>query len=419
MEQRGRKNLFFSKDIKLKNTNLIISKGFQQFLYSGKRKILDFSLSSGALILGHSNKIFKKSILQQINKGSNYSNTNSNEFNYKIELKKTFKEFDKIIFSNSGSEANIRALRIARSVTKKQKYAMVNGSWHGSVDNFMFDFVKNKNSNQSKIHSLSSGIDHIKKDVILIPYNNIKVTKKILDKNCKIISMLIIEPIQCGIPNAESFKYLNFLNKYCKRKKILLCFDEVITGLRTKKFAIYKQLNIKPDIVTFAKCFGGGLPIGITLYNSKITNKIILKKKIFFGGTFSGNPLSCRVGLNTFLYIKKNKTKIDFHTNQLAFKLESEINNFCLKKNLNFRLQRFENILRPIFTYGILNNRIYREIYDPKFKNSLYLKEYLEKNNIFISSNCCFFVSYCHTNKDINNLILILKKFLLKFFFNK
>ncbi len=392
--------------------NLVITRAKNQFLYDGKRKILDFSLSSGALILGHTNSIFLNSLKRQINKGSNYSNTNINEVKFTKSLKETFHEFNNFIFSNSGSEANMRALRIARSITGKEKFGMVNGSWHGAIDNMMFDFKNTKYLDINKIRSLSSGINYAKKNVILLPYNNIEKSKEILDKNYRKISVIAIEPIQCGVPNKITKDYLIFLNNYCKKKKILLWFDEVITGIRVKKFAIYKQLKLKPDMVTFAKCFGGGMPIGITLFNSKILkNK---KKKIFFGGTFSGNPISTKVGLDTFNYIKKYKKRIDKHINDLSNMLVNEINSFCNIHNKEFKLQSYETIVRPIFTSKNINNKFFREKFDPYFKNSLNLKNYLIKKNIFISSNCAFFISYCHNVNDINNLINELKKFILK-----
>ena len=130
------------------------------------------------MILGHSNKVYCKSLNEQLNKGSNYSNKNINEVNFVKSLQKKFKEFNKFIFSNSGSEANIRALRISRTANNKEIVAMVNGSWHGSIDNFMFDFKSGKKIIPNKIKSLSSGIEYSKKNILLIPYNDIKLTKK-------------------------------------------------------------------------------------------------------------------------------------------------------------------------------------------------------------------------------------------------
>ena len=182
---------------------------------------------------------------------------------------------------------------------------MVNGSWHGSIDEFLFDLKKNKR--KFSIHPISSGVLN-SKDLVMLPYNDIINSKKILDKNKNDLSVIVIEPIQCGIPNSNSVKYLKFLEQYCSKYKILLWFDEVITGMRVKKFSIFNQYNLKPDIVTFAKCFGGGLPIGITSFNKKLSKKLKnLKQNVFFGGTFSGNPLSTAVGYETFNFYLKMK----------------------------------------------------------------------------------------------------------------
>jgi glutamate-1-semialdehyde 2,1-aminomutase len=399
----------------MKQKEIIIEKAENKYLYAKKKKYLDFSLSSGAMILGHSNNIFKKTLIDQLKKGSNYSSNNTNQVNFKKFLKKTFSELEGFEFSNSGSEANIKALRIARSISKKNSFAMVNGSWHGSVDQFMFDFKQNNKLNLSGLEELSSGTGNSKKDLVMLPYNNIKLSQKILDKNLNKISVVVIEPIQCGLPNKDSIEYLDFLIKYCRSKKILIWFDEIITGMRVKKLSIFKKYNLKPDLVTFAKCFGGGMPIGITSYNSFVKKKLSkLQKKVFFGGTFSGNPISTIVGLNTCKYLKQNHSKINKYINYLARHLEDKINSYCKNNKIKFRLLRYESLLRPIFTEKNIINKLDRNKYDPKFKKSIELKNFLLKKNIFLSANCCFFISYCHTKKDIENLSKILKAYLKK-----
>lgn len=405
----------FLQRYKVKQEEIIIHKAQRQFIFTKNNKYLDFSLSSGAMMLGHSNFIFKKYLKKQIDLGSNYSSNNYNKIQYEINLKKSFQEMSNFIFSNSGSEANIRALRLARAVSKKNNFAMVNGSWHGSVDEFMFDFKQKKKLNINEVDELSLGMGVEKKKIIMLPYNNIKLTKKILDKNYKSISVIVIEPIQCGIPTYESKKYLSFLEKYCVSKNILLWFDEIITGMRVKNLSIFKKYKMKPDIVTFAKCFGGGMPIGITCFNKKIEKKIkTLKKSIFFGGTFSGNPLSTKIGLETFKYIKKNQKKINLHINNLAELLEKNVNNYCKKNKISFRLQRYESLLRPIFTSERLTNKFYRNRYDKNFQKTIKFKNFLIDKKIFISSNCCFFISYCHNIKNINYLENVIKSYFKK-----
>ena len=123
---------------------IIIEKAKDKYLYAKKKKYLDFSLSSGTMMLGHSSSVFQKTLSNQLKKGSNFSSNNINQVNFKKFLKKTFPELESFEFSNSGSEANIKALRIARAISKKISFAMVSGSWHGSVDQFMFDFKQNR-----------------------------------------------------------------------------------------------------------------------------------------------------------------------------------------------------------------------------------------------------------------------------------
>ena len=398
----------------MKQKQIIVQKGKAQYLYTKSGKYLDFSLSSGALIFGHSNKIFKRSILSQINNGSNYSSNNIHKEKYIKILKENFKTLSNFEFSNSGSEANLRALRLARAVTKKDKYAMVNGSWHGSIDQFLFDLKTNKKNKIPKIKNLSSGVTK-SRNLIILPYNDIKLSEKILNENKNRISVIVIEPIQCGVPNTRSIKYLKFLQNYCKEKDILLWFDEVITGMRVYKLAVFQKYNLKPDIVTFAKCFGGGMPIGITAFNEKL-NRIqqSLNQGVFFGGTFSGNPISTKVGLETLKHYLKNQKYINNKINDLAFKLEKEINDFCKKNKFKFKLQRYESILRPIFTDKDIFNKMDREKYDKNFLNSIYFKNFLLSKKIFISSNCSFFISECHNIENIKILVKVIKQFLIK-----
>jgi len=397
----------------VKQKEIIFYKAKNQYIYSNNKRYIDFSLSSGAMMLGHANDIFQKTLKKQIKFGSNYCSNNFNKVEYEIFLKKTFNEMSKFEFSNSGSEANIRALRLSRAISNKNTFAMVNGSWHGSLDEFMFDYKQNKSIKPNQLNELSLGIGSAKKNLIMLPYNNIKLSKKILDKNYKKIGVIVVEPIQCGTPHKDSIKYLNFLQIYCKSKKILLWFDEIITGMRVKKLSIFKKYNLKPDIVTFAKCFGGGVPIGITCYTSKVERKLKkLKKSVFFGGTFSGNPISTKLGLEVLKYVKKNQIKINNYINNLAYILEDDINSFCYINKIKFRLQRYESLLRPVFTDKPIMNKFDRNKYDLNFKKTIKLKNYLLSKKIFLSGNACFFISYCHTEKNIYDLIAIIKKYL-------
>tara|TARA_B100001093_G_scaffold513234_1_gene584731 strand:- start:3884 stop:5122 length:1239 start_codon:yes stop_codon:yes gene_type:complete len=405
------KNILMRGKIKRNNPkimkNLEFTKAKDQYLYSKNKKYLDFCMSNGAMILGHSNKIFKSSVEYQKNNGSNYSYKNTNNEKFKKELKKSYKNYVNIQFCNSGSEANIRALRVVRAITGRKKFAMINGSWHGSVDNFMFDF-NNKNQIVGK-----GGPNFSKNEIVMLEYNNIKQSLNLLRKNKKKISGLIVEPIQASCPNIQSENYIKSIYNFCKKNKIYIIFDEIITGLRTKKLSVCKNLKLVPDVITFAKIFGGGLPIGICCIEKKLNKKIDkLDKKIFFGGTFSANPFSSIVGLNTFKYIKENESKIFHHIELISNYIEKEINIFCKNKDLDFRIQRYYSVLRPIFSKNNILNKKQREIFDPNLSKTESLRSYLLKNFIFIGKNGAIFISLKHNMNDAKKLVKVITKYL-------
>ena len=150
-----------------------------------------------------------------------------------------------------------------------------------------------------KTEKLSSGLtDEFEKNIIIIPYNDINKSKKILNKHKKKISCIIIEPIQGSLPYLEIKNYLKFLEKYAKINKLTLIFDEMITGLRTDCSSVQNYFSIKPDISVFGKCFGGGLPIGFISLSKKIRLKLDkMKLKVFLVELFQEIQLICMLGM--------------------------------------------------------------------------------------------------------------------------
>jgi glutamate-1-semialdehyde 2,1-aminomutase len=391
--------------MKNKYLDIIIKKSKNQYLYDIKNeKYLDFCLGNGTLLLGHGNRIFKKSIKSQVDLGSIYSEKNIYQKKFEKVLSSNFKSFSKFIFCNSGSEANYRAIRIAKAISIKKKIGIISGGWHGSVDHLMFDYNKRK-------EQLSSGIGFFKKNTIVLPSNNIKSCKNLLKKNHKDLSLIMVEAIQSGHPNKDYIKLIKFLYQYCKTKKIIFHLDECITGLRVKNLTMYKKIKIKPDMITLGKCFGGGLPVGIIAFNNKVEKKLNrLNPKVFFGGTFSGNPFSTRIGYDNFIFIKKNHNAINKKINFLSSVLEKKVNDFCKVKDIKFQLLRYESIIKPFFK---TNNIVHKfSAKNSSKREPQKMRNFLLKKNIFVSKNSCFFISQCHTLKNINYLSGIIIKYL-------
>ena len=148
----------------------------------------------------------------------------------------------------------------------------------------------------------------------------------------------------------DSKDYLLFLQKYCDQNNIILIFDEMITGIRTYEGSVHKKFGLSPSISTFGKCVGGGAPIGLIALSKKFTTKISnLKKKVYFGGTFSGNSLSTFIGYETLNYLNRNKSIIN-NLNKNTEYVKKEISNFVEKNNIKVKLYSFQSMLRIVFS---------------------------------------------------------------------
>ena len=398
------------------NSNLIFEKGINDHIIIQGKKYIDLSNCAGSIILGHNSRFFKRKVGNYLlNNFSNFAHPNIHAINFSKSIKKIFPSFSKVIYCNSGTEAVTKSLRISRSINSRKYIVSVVGSWHGSVDQLLFKTDKN-----FKKKPLSSWISkNDENNLIFIPYNNIHLSKKILDKKKKQINCVIIEPVQACLPLNDAAKYLKFLEDYCKRNKIVLIFDEIITGFRSHKFSVQNNYNIKPDITTIGKIFGGGLPIGIIGISKKVENKIKKKEnKVFFGGTFSGNSFSTYIGNETIKYLKSNK-KIILNLNKKSKYFQDVLNNFIEKNKLDLHIYRYASILRIVYTKNKLNNRIQRDFFESKNSSKIKkFRDYLFDQKIYYPTSGIIFFSDKTSYKNINYVIKCIKTGFIKYFNN-
>ena len=409
------------------SNNNLLNEGYQKnkiffdrangaYIYHKNNKYLDLSCCAGTLLLGHNSKIFQIS-LNKIKKYqiSNTASLNKQAIEFSKVLKKNIQNYSKFIMCNSGTEAVTKALRICRAITKKKLIISVGGSWHGSVDETLY--VKKDNKN----FPLSDGLSSSTKDIKFVPYNNIKLTKKILDKYKSKIMCILIEPIQAGLPVENARDYLKFLYKYSSKNNLILFFDEMITGVRTDGKTLQEYYKVKPDISTFGKCYGGGMPIGFIGINKNIENKIKKNKtKIFFGGTFSGNAINMFIANETLNFIEKNKKKIFEKINLFASIFQKEMNLFFTKYSLDMQVLKFKSISRIVFSKNKIQNRYQRDFLELKKnkKIELFTKLLFDKK-IYYPGNGIIFFNFAMRNKDLYYLIKTIKTVSKKIFDEK
>ena len=347
---------------------------------------IDTTMGSGAQIIGHNNPLIKQ-IADQINLGTVY--TIPNVYTTKVNqlLKKHFNPnfHDEYIFCNSGTEANMRAIRLARAFTGKNLIGRFHGGWHGGLDGFLQEHPSNK--------GIPQAVDNLFK---VLPYNDKKCFNMISDD----MAAVIIEPVQGSNPRSDVKEFLQQLRNTCTQKNVLLIFDEVQSGFRMAAKGAASLFDVEPDLVTYGKVLGAGFPIGAL--GGK--ENIMKTSNVFYGGTFSANPLSMYAAMLTLQTIVDKKYIRYDELQYLGEMFRSELNDFFIRKNLQMRVIGCGPTSRIIFTDKDIRNRKDRDFYEPVGSHEAFASQ-LKNVGIFVNTNGLYHFSMSHTKEVINKMI--------------
>lgn len=277
---------------------------------------IDFCCSWGPLILGHNNPHIKESVIKTIGHGTSFGTPTKlgNDLGKIIVDNNRF--IEKIRFVSSGTEAVMSAIRLARGVTGKSKVIKFEGCYHGHVDSLL---VKAGSGLATFGVSTSAGIpESFAKETLVIPLNDEEALEEVLKQYAHDTACVIIEPIPANNGLLlQSGKFLNFLRQKCTEYGVLLIFDEVISGFRVGFEGAAGIYNIQPDIMTFGKIIGGGMPVGAYASSKKIMSHVAPEGPVYQAGTLSANPVAMSAGYAAiemlvrpgFYEVLKNKTK--------------------------------------------------------------------------------------------------------------
>lgn len=271
------------------------AKGPYLFDEDGNR-LIDYINSWGPMILGHAYEPVVNAVIEKAKKGTSFGMPTQIETEIAQLAVSMVPNIDKIRFVNSGTEACMSAIRLARGFTGKDKIIKFAGCYHGHSDSFLIQ----AGSGASTFGTPNSpGVTKgTAKDTLLARYNDIDSVKALVEANTNEIACIIIEPVAGNmgcIPPKDGF--LNALRLVCDANNILLVFDEVMTGFRLAKGGAQELYNINADIVCFGKVIGGGLPVGAFASRHEIMNYLAPVGPVYQAGTLSGNPLAMAAGL--------------------------------------------------------------------------------------------------------------------------
>ena len=298
-------------------------------------EFIDFCCSWGPLILGHNHPAVYTKIVAALQNGASFGAPTrlENELAELILDRNPF--IDKIRFVSSGTEAVMSALRLARGYTGKDKIIKFEGCYHGHSDSLL---VKAGSGLVTLGESSSAGVpEHVAMDTLVLPLNDIEALKKCVAENKNEIACAIIEPIPAnnGLLLQEK-TFLLALREICTENGILLFFDEVISGFRVAFSGAAEYYGIKPDLVTYGKIIGGGLPVGAYGASKEIMACVSPDGPVYQAGTLSGNPVAMAAGIAQLTECAKPGFYEDQAERTTYF--VSIINAYAKSKGYNFEL---------------------------------------------------------------------------------
>lgn len=276
---------------------LFIKKGDGAYIWDEDgNKFIDFCCSFGPLILGHNHPQVYEKIVGALKNGTSYGAPTKleNELAELIIARNPF--IDKIRFVSSGTEAVMSGIRLARGYTGKNKVIKFDGCYHGHVDSLL---VKAGSGLATFGESSSAGVpSKVAEDTMVIPLNDLEALNECFSKHKDDLACAIIEPIPAnnGLLLQEK-SYLQALRDLCTEHGVLLFFDEVISGFRVAFAGAAELYGITPDIVSYGKIIGGGLPVGAYGARAEIMQKVSPDGPVYQAGTLSGNPVAMSAGI--------------------------------------------------------------------------------------------------------------------------
>ena len=360
-------------------------------------KYLDMVLSYGPMILGHRHKKVQKAVTKSLKNGYSFGATTANEIKLAKIICDAFPGMDKVRFVNSGTEAVLSGIRLARAFTGKDKIIKFAGCYHGHQDSLLV-------AAGSGLATLSlpgsKGVpEGAVKNTLIATYNDLDSVKKHFE-NHDDIAGVIIEPIggNMGVVIPQN-NFLKELKDFLISKGALLIADEVMTGFRSKFGGAQELLGVEADITCLGKVIGGGFPVGAYGARNEIMENVAPLGGMYQAGTLSGNPIAMAGGISTLTELKRQNPYDKFE--ETGSKIEAILKEKAVKYNVEITVNRFGSMLNPFFTNKEVHDFDDAQTSDTK-KFATFFWEMI-KNGVFLppSQFEAWFLSSVISEKDL------------------
>jgi glutamate-1-semialdehyde 2,1-aminomutase len=329
-------------------TPIFVKRAKGAYLYDEDgNKLIDYINSWGPMILGHAYEPVISAITERAKLGTSFGMPTELETQIAALAVSMVPNIDKIRFVNSGTEACMSAVRLARGFTKRDKIIKFSGCYHGHSDSFLIQ--AGSGASTFGIPNSPGVTQGTAKDTLLANYNDLKSVAQLFQSNKDEIAAIIVEPVAGNmgcVPPLNGF--LEGLRKLCDANESLLIFDEVMTGFRLAKGGVQELFGIKADIVCFGKVIGGGLPVGAFAARNEIMNCLSPLGPVYQAGTLSGNPLAMAAGFAMLNELNQDDA-IFKRLDEKTTYLENGIRDVLTKNQIAFTINKVGSMISVHF----------------------------------------------------------------------
>ena len=390
-------------------TPLFFVKGDGAYVWDAdNNKYIDFCCSWGPLILGHNNPKVTKAIQETAQNGASFGTPTIQENQLGKLILDNHRYLEKIRFVSSGTEATMSGIRLARGYTGRSKIIKFDGCYHGHADSLL---VKAGSGLATLGISTSAGVpESFANETIVLPLNNIDLVVEAFNKYKDEIACVIIEPVPANNGLLIQDKtFLKQLREVCTKHNVLLFFDEVISGFRLGFEGASGMYNIKPDIITFGKIIGGGLPVGAYGANEDIMSCISPEGAVYQAGTLSGNPIAMAAGKATLEILLEEE--FYEHQNERTNYFVSSLVTHAKNKDYKFNIYNVGSIFWLAFSDNIFIRKA-SDIDSDSMEHFKKLHKALLERGVYIGPSGfeVGFISSAHTKEVLDESIEIFKE---------
>jgi len=367
-----------------------------------KNTYIDYCMGYGAVLLGHNYKTVTDSVKAQLERGSLFCTPTEGEVELAELIAKCVPCAEMVRLVNTGTEATMHAIRLARAYTNKSKIVKFEGCYHGAHD---YVLVKAGSGAAHQGIPVSDGmLDGTAENTLVVPYNDPAALEDVIQNNS--IAAVIMEPVIANMGLILPDKgFLNDVRKITQQSDVLLIFDEVVTGFRLALGGAQEYYNVMPDIATFAKAIANGFPIAAITGKRDVMEHLSPLGKVYQASTFAGNPISVAASLATLKMLFKNKNllypKVNNACNEIVKGIRDSLSNLKFEATVN----SLGSMFQIFFTDNAVMNYETAKRSDIKLFKRFF--DHLLEEGVFVPPSqfeTCF-VSYSHNKDDVKQTI--------------